>query len=244
MRQIVGRIVLTGVLALVAASLVTGGALASAKDVGGDPQLVDISHQLGDMQKKLRELESKGRVAREGKLAAAAVCGFDAPTQVFLPWGDAADYSLVPQGDLAHTDGWAFKNVAVANDHDPFTAGSRSLLFAKGDSEAVTPVMCVNLDHPTLRLFAADRGGNGKAHLEVSVIYEDLDGHAHELTLARLKVGTAWQPSVVIPIGVNVLSVASASGWTPVSFRLKVHGLQKGETFAVGGIYVDPHASR
>jgi hypothetical protein len=244
MRQMVGRIVLTCALAIVAASLVTGVALASAKDVGGDPQLVDISHQVGDMQKKLFELESKGRVAREGKLAAAAECGFGAPSQVFLPWGDFADYGLIPQGDLADTSGWSFKNVAVVDDHDPFTAGSRSLLFTKGDSEAATPVMCVNLDHPTLRIFAADRGGNGKAHLEVKVLYEALDGHVHDLTLARLKVGEAWQPSVVIPIGVNILSVASVNGWTPVSFDFKVHGLQKGETFSVSSVYVDPHASR
>jgi len=244
MRQIVGRIALTGMLAIATAGVITGVALASAKGVGGDPQLVDISHQIGDMQKKLRELESKGRVAREGKLAAAAACGFGASSRVFLPWGDVADYGLIPQGDLSNTSDWSFKNVSVVADHDPFTAGSQSLLFTKGDSEAATPVMCVNLDHPTLRLFAADRGGNGKAHLEVNVLYEDLDGHVRDLTLARLKVGQAWQPSVVIPIGVNILSVASVNGWTPVSFDFKVHGLQKGETFSVDGVYVDPHASR
>jgi hypothetical protein len=244
MRQIVGRLVLTCVLAIAAASVVTGFALASAKDVGGDPQLADISKQVGDINKKLRDLESKGRVAKEGKLAAAAECGFGESSRVFLPWGDVAEYGLIPQGDLANTSGWSLKNVAVAGEHDPFTAGSRSLLFTKGDSTAVTPVMCVNLDHPTLRLFAADRGGNGKAHLEVSVLYEDLVGHVHELTLARLKVGEAWQPSVVIPIGVNILSVASVNGWTPVSFEFKVHGLQKGEAFSVDGVYVDPCSSR
>ena len=75
--------------------------------------------------------------------------------------------------------------------------------------------MCVNLDHPTLRLFLADRGGNGKAHLDVKAIYEGLDGTAHDLTLAKLKVGPTWEPSLVMPIGINMLSVASASGWTP-----------------------------
>jgi len=55
MRQIVGRLVLTCVLAIAAASVVTGFALASANDVGGDPQLADISKQVGDINKKLRE---------------------------------------------------------------------------------------------------------------------------------------------------------------------------------------------
>jgi hypothetical protein len=57
-------------------------------------------------------------------------------------------------------------------------------------------------------------------------------------------VSDEWQPSVVIPIGVNFLSTASAYGWTPVAFKFKVHGLQKGETFSIDGLYVDPWRSR
>ena len=64
------------------------------------------------------------------------------------------------------------------------------------------------------------------------------------LTVARLKVDENWQPSVVIPLGVNMLSVVSANGWTPVAFDFKVHGLQKGETFLLDGVYVDPNWSR
>ena len=104
--------------------------------------------------------------------------------------------------------------------------------------------MCVNVNHPTLRLFLADQGGNGKATLQVKVIYEGLDGHAHQLSVANLKVNEHCQPSVVIPIGLNLLAAASASGWTPVAFDFKVHGLQKGEAFSLDGIYVDPWASR
>jgi hypothetical protein len=243
MNGILRRLSVLAVVALAAALVGTGGALAGGADLG-DGQVVDVTHQLGDMQKKLDELRAKGRTAKEGKLTAAAACGFDAPSQVFLPWGDPADYSLIPEGDLVDTSRWSLKNVELSSEHDPFTAGAGSLVFTKGDSEAVTPVMCVNLDHPTMRVFLADRGGNGKAHLEVKMLYEDLDGHAHDLTVARLKVGDSWQPSVVIPIGVNILSVASANGWTPVAFDFKVHGLQKGETFALGGVYVDPCRSR
>jgi hypothetical protein len=216
----------------------------SARADGGDGQLVDISHQMADMQKKLAELHARGATAKTGKLAAAADCSFGEPSQVFLPWGDPANYSLVPQGDLSSTSGWSLKNVELSPDHDPFSPGSGSLLLAKGDSEAVTPVMCVSLDHPTLRLFLADRGGNGKANLQVKVIYEGVDGHTHDLTLANLKVDEEWQPSVVIPIGVNLLATASANNWTPVAFDFKVHGLQKNETFSLDGVYVDPWASR
>lgn len=231
------------VAAIIAALGASGAALASSIDESTS-QLVDNSHQLGDLQKKLTELQSKGQLAKSGRLSAAADCGFDAASQVFLPWGDLADYSLVPQGDLNNTSGWTFKNVTLSTEHDPVTDAAGSLLFTKGDSEAVTPAMCVNLDNPTLRLFLADRGGNGKAHLDVKAIYEGLDGAAHDLTLAKLKVGPTWEPSLVMPIGINMLSVASSSGWTPVAFEFEVHGLQKGETFSLGGVYVDPCRSR
>jgi len=230
--------------AIVAALVASGAALASSIDDSPTSLLVDNSHQLGDLQQKLNELQSRGQLAKTGRLSAAADCGFDSPFPVFLPWGDPAGYSLIPQGSLRETSEWNLKNVTLSNEQDPVTDGAGSLLFSKGDSEAVTPVMCVSLDHPTLRLFLADRGGNGKAHLDVSVVYEGLDGKDHDLTLARLKVGPTWEPSLVIPIGVNVLSAASASGWTPVAFEFDVHGLQKGETFSLGGVYVDPLRSR
>jgi hypothetical protein len=239
------RIILRRALALtalaVAAAAFAGIGTAVAAD---DGQLVDISHQVAAMQKKLDDMASKGRTARSGKLAQLADCGFGEPSQVFAPWGDDADYSVAPQGDLSSTSAWSLKNVDVAAAHDPFTAGTNSLVFTKGDSQAVTPVMCVTQDNPTLRVFVADLGGNGKAHLDVTVLYEDLGGATHELNLARLKVDDAWQPSVVIPIGVNMLSAASTSGWTPVAFSFKVHGLQKDETFVLDGVYVDPYRSR
>jgi hypothetical protein len=233
------------VVVVAAIGLATSFALTeSARADDGDGQLVDISHQMADIQKQLAELQAKGQMAKTGKLAAAADCNFGQPSQVFLPWGDLASYSLVPQGDLSSTSGWSLKNVEFSDDHDPFSPGSSSLLLAKGDSEAVTPVMCVNLDHPTLRLFLADRGGNGKAILQVKVIYEGVDGHTHDLKLANLKVNDEWQPSVVIPIGVNLLAAASVNNWTPVAFDFKVHGLQKEESFSLDGVYVDPWASR
>jgi hypothetical protein len=241
------RLTLRRVIAITAVGVLAAFGAATARATSlDDPgtQLVDISHQLQDMQKQLAQLQAKGQQAKIGKLTALADCGYGDSSQVFLPWGDVASYSLIPGGDLSSTGGWSLKNISLAADHDPFTSGASSLVFAKGDSEAVTPVLCVNVDNPTLRLFVADRGGNGKADLDVNVIYEGLDGGQHSLTLAKLKVTDQWQPSVVIPIGVNLLSAASASGWTPVAFDFKVHGLQKNEAFSIDGVYVDPCMSR
>ena len=96
------RLVLISAISSIAVLATTTVALAD-----NDGQLVDISHQVADMQKKLGELQAKGQMARTGKLAEAADCSFGDSSQVFLPWDDPASYSLVPQGDLSDTSAWS-----------------------------------------------------------------------------------------------------------------------------------------
>ena len=107
-------------------------AVASSIDDSATSQLVDNTHQLGDLQKKLGELQSKGQLAKAGRLSATADCGFEDPSQVFLPWGDLAGYSLIPQGDLNDTSEWELKNVTHSDEQDPVTNGAGSLLFKTG----------------------------------------------------------------------------------------------------------------
>jgi hypothetical protein len=224
-------------------------AASSARADSGTPpaptsQLVDTSHQVTDIQKQIGQMQAKGQAARSGKLAAGATCGFQNASQIFAPWGDPASYALAPQGDLATTTGWTFKHTVLAADHDPFTPATSSLLFAQGDSEAISPAMCVDLSNPTMRFFLKDTGGTGKSDVKVDVLYEDLNGNIQHLTLAKLRVGPAWAPSITIPIAVNILSTANASGLTAVAFDFKVEGLQKNETLSLDGFYVDPFLSR
>jgi hypothetical protein len=89
-----------------------------------------------------------------------------------------------------------------------------------------------------------DTGGNGKSALKVTVIYEDTNGKMQHLTLARLRAGSNWAPTITIPIAVNVLSAANASGVTAVAFDFKAEGLQKNETLSLDGLYVDPFLHR
>jgi hypothetical protein len=210
-------------------------------------QLVDTSHQVADIQKKIAQLQSKDQLARTGALTASAAatggCGFQAPAQIFAPWGDLANYALAPQGNLANTSNWSLKNTTVAADHDPFTAGINSLLLTNG-SEAVTPAMCVNLSNPTIRLFLKNTAGTGKSDLLVSVLYEDTNGHMQHLPIAKLRAGSDWTPTISIPIAVNILSAANASGVTAVAFDFKPEGLQKNESYSLDGVYVDPFLAR
>lgn len=104
--------------------------------------------------------------------------------------------------------------------------------------------MCVDLDDPTIRFFARDVGGNGKATLKVDVLYEAFDGHVRHLTIARVKAGSDWQPSVVLPMYMNILAMASPDGTTAVAFQFKAEGLQKDETLSISSLFVDPFHSR
>lgn len=216
-------------------------AAAKADDSSGDDgQLEDVSKQVSSIQKKIDELLGHGQWARAGRLLADADCGYGDPSSQFAGWGDDASYVLAPQGDLSATGGWTLnKQATVVSSADPFSGAEHSLRLSKG-AEAGTPAMCVTLDNPTIRFFVRDSGGNEKSELKVDVLYEDLGGHIKRLTIARLRAGSEWEPSLVLPIYMNVLAVASPSGVTAVAFRFKAEGLQKDETLSISSLYVDP----
>jgi hypothetical protein len=235
-----------------AVSLATGvvglvGAAAAQADDATPPdqtQLVDVSKQVGDISHKLAELIARGQNARPGKLLSSAVCGYPDPAQIFLAWGDDASYALAPEGDFASTAGWTLgKQSTVVPTGDPFSGAEQSLALGH-DGQAATPAMCITLDNPTFRFFTRDVGGNGKANLKVDVLYEDFDGHVKHLTIAKLKAGSDWQPSIVVPIYMNMLAAASPTGVTAVAFQFKAEGLQKDETLSISSFYVDPYCSR
>jgi hypothetical protein len=229
---------------LALATTVTTSAMADDGTAGDDAQLLDVTKQVSAIERKMNDLLAHGQSARAGKLLEGADCGYGTPSQVFAPWGDSAMYTLAPQGDLSTTDGWTLnKQATVAPSADPFSGARQSLQLAKG-AEAATPAMCVNLDNPTIRFFVRDLGGNGKSQLKVDVLYEDFSGHVKHLTIAKLRAGSEWQPSVILPMYMNMLALASPSGLTAVAFRFKAEGLQKDETLSISSLLVDPFSSR
>lgn len=230
------------VLVAVCAVAALGASASRADDGSSDSQLMDTSHQVSDIQKKIADLKAKGQSAKAGVLSAAATCGYPDAGQAFLPWGDSNEYSLAPQGDFSDTSQWTLKNANVTGDAN--VLGPNALALGKGDSEAISPAMCVDLTNPTIRLMMKDVGGNGKSDVKVTVLYEDLNGHVQHLTLAKLRATSDWSPTITIPIAVNILSTASASGMTAVAFDFKVEGLQKNESLELADLYVDPYCSR
>jgi hypothetical protein len=191
----------------------------------------------------MNDLLVHGRWARAGNLLSGADCGYDDLSPVFAAWGDDAAYALAPQGDLAATDDWTLnKGATVVSGGDPYTGATQSLDLEQG-GEAASAAMCVNLDNPTLRFFARDVGGNGKANLKVDMLYEDFSGHVKHITVAKLRARHDWQPSAILPIYVNMLALASPTGVTAIALQFKAEGLQKGETLSISSIYVDPYRS-
>lgn len=224
---------------------VLGATVARADDPAADDQsqLLDVSKQVNGIQNKLNQLISHGQSAKTGKMSSSADCGYGDPSPVFSSWGDGATYTLAPQGDFSATDEWTLgKQATVTPSADPFSGSQQSLQFGNG-AQVATPVMCVGLDNPSIRFFTRDVGGNGKSDLKVDVLYEDLTGKVKHLTIARLKAGSDWQPSVIVPMYMNMLAAASPSGITPVAFQFKAEGLQKNELLYISALYVDPWRS-
>jgi hypothetical protein len=241
MSTTIKRVFVAGACAIALAAVAAAPGMASDTP---DDQLIDVSHQVSDIHKKVNDLLAHGRWARRGELLASADCGYDAASQVFASWGDPSFYTLAPQGDLLPSDDWTLdKESTVVAGADPYSGAFQSLQLEKG-AEAASPAMCVNLDNPTIRFFARDLGGNGKANLKIDVLYEDFDGHVKHLTIAKLRLDDEWQPTVIVPMYMNVLALASPDGVTAVAFSFKAEGLQKDETLSISSLYVDPFSSR
>ena len=157
--------------------------------------VIDTSHVLGSLEKRIERLATQGRTARTGVVTQTASCGYGLSTQEFLPWGDPASYYLAPQGDLSSTSNWSLTGVTVADAHDRYSGSAASLVLASNNASAQTPVACVNLQNPTMRFFLTHSGPRSSSALDVYVVYEGLDGHPHTLTLASLTGSDTWQPS-------------------------------------------------
>jgi hypothetical protein len=68
------------------------------------------------------------------------------------------------------------------------------------------------------------------------VIFEDASGDLNALPIGSLGGSSGWQPSVQMPIVVNLLPLLPDS-YTPVAFRFTTQG--SGE-FQIDDVYVDP----
>lgn len=174
-------------------------------------------------------------------VASASDCDSQPLSQPFAPWLDPMSYTPLAGGSFeTGADGWALEGgAAVGAGNETYAAsgpGSHSLRLPAGAS-ATSPPICVGVDHPTVRLFAK-RAGLPISTLAVDVLFEDAAGNDHSLRIATLPGASSWQPTVPVPILVNLLSLLPGER-TAVAFRFESN---YGE-WSVDDVYVDPRHS-
>ena len=161
-------------------------------------------------------------------------------TQPFKPWGDSTPYNLAPGGSFEGGAGsWSLSGGAsIVTGNEPWkVAGSthsRSLRLPPG-ATATSPVICVGLEHPTIRFFAK----NNRALLStmtVEVIVETSLGLKAAVPIGVLLPNGQWKPSPKIWVVANLLPLLPGQH-TPVQFRLRSVRLG---TWSVDDFYVDP----
>jgi hypothetical protein len=178
--------------------------------------------------------------ANAGVLVASAPdCSPKPTSKPFAPWGDQADYTLAPGGSFEpRQPAWQLSGASIVSGNEPWKVNgpgdSRSLRLPPGAS-ATSPVMCVGLEHPTLRLFAR----NNKAllsTLSVEVIFETSLGLKASAPVGVLLPSGQWKPSPRLLVVANLLPLLPGN-YTPVQFRVRSVGLG---TWWVDDFYVDP----
>jgi hypothetical protein len=169
----------------------------------------------------------------------APSCAPQPTSKAFAPWKDYSDYTLAPGGAFEAGDpSWQLNGASIVAGNEPWkVAGSshtRSLKLPPGAS-ATSPVMCVGLEHPTLRFFAR----NNRAlisTLTVEVIFETSLGLRAAAPIGVMLPSGQWKPSPKFLVVANLLPLLPGN-YTPVQFRVRSVGLG---TWYVDDFYVDP----
>jgi hypothetical protein len=163
-------------------------------------------------------------------------------TQPFKKWGDRTQYNLAPGGNFesaSAADAWELRGGAsIVSGNEPWKVNSggdsRSLRLPPG-ATATSPVVCVGLEHPTLRLFAK----NNRALLStmtVEVIVETSLGLKAAVPVGILLPHGQWKPSPKLLMVANLLPLLPGQH-TPVQFRVRSVGFG---TWSVDDFFVDP----
>jgi hypothetical protein len=178
-------------------------------------------------------------------VSTAASCDTYRFEQPFLRWADPAQYVLAPNGGFERVArAWTLTGgarVVTGNEsyrvHSP--QDSLSLSLPHGSS-ATTSAMCVGIEHPTLRLFASNRG-TITSTLSVEVLFEDATGAVRTLPIGLLVGTSAWTPTIQMPVVANLLPLLPGER-TAVAFRFTPR--DAAGKWRIDDVYVDPYRSR
>ena len=158
-------------------------------------------------------------------------CNNPDSAQAFAPFADPAYYFLAPDGGFENgAAGWSLSGASVVDGNESFDlsgGGEHSLGLSAGDS-ALSPTVCVGLEHPTFRYVARKTSGGLLASLRVSAVFPG----GLSVPVGTVTGSSAWSPSPVTLIGANLVADTVAFRFTAVS-----------GSWQVDDVYVDPRGS-
>jgi hypothetical protein len=174
-------------------------------------------------------------------VASASSCPAESLSQVFLHWGDTAEYGLIPGGKFAAgSAAWTVTGSAkVVAGGDGYALGgstsTRSLSLPAGSS-GTSPQFCVGINSPTVRTMVRNTGA-ASSSLAVSVVYETSLGTTETTQIAAVTAGATWVPTSQEAMVVNLLPLLPGSE-TPVELKFSPTG--SGGGWQIDDAYVDP----
>lgn len=178
--------------------------------------------------------------ANAGLLVASAKnCSPQPTSKAFAAWGDGLDYQLAPGGSFEVGDqAWSLNRASLVAENEPWkvhgATDKRSVKLPPGAS-ATSPVMCVGIHEPLVRLFARNNSAL-LSTLTVEVTFQTSLGLKASLPIGVILPSGKWKPSARFYMLVNLLPLVPGEK-TPVQFTVRSVGLG---TWWVDDFYVDP----
>jgi hypothetical protein len=159
------------------------------------------------------------------------------PAAMSLPFagvGDLRSYVLAPNGNFSDVSGggWQFTGGANVVSATRPVVGAGGVLNVPAGATALSPLMCVDLDYPTARMWT---GGPGS--LGIHVVYPDAKKGLSPKSVGSvtgLKTGS-WKLSS--DFDVNPQMAGKYAGWRRVAFQLTNTSKS---SIQVDDFYVDP----
>jgi hypothetical protein len=214
---------------------------ALAQSAATDPPVAEDSPIQADEGVVLAETVDPGTSAA-GEASCFAPALFD-PLTAFK---DRRHYFVAPSGDFEDPalPGWQLTGgatLSTSGSNAGITTGesqTSSLLLPPGAS-ATSPEMCVDLDYPTFRFFAAQLTEDTDAELAVDVIYPALArNNVRQAKKFRLKAKDGWTLSDDIKLEPQRLG--KAAGWRKIAVRFRVKPGKKPAAYRIDDVLIDP----
>jgi hypothetical protein len=181
--------------------------------------------------------------AEAGLIGTGPASGCGTASKAFAPWGDDANYVLVPGGAFEPgTAAWSMSGGArVVPGNEPFyvrSAADRNSLYLPSGSSVLSPTVCFGLGDWHARFFVRNVG-SAQGSLKVDVAVKSLLGLVSILDGGSVSGTGVWAPSP--RIGLTFTNLCSLLGVKAVAFRFRVVG--SGAAFQVDDVYLDPWKS-